>query len=104
METSAIPSPPRRPRIAVVAVHGVATHQPDESAKAVVEMLAGLNDANARHYTPFEDSPLLIPTHPVPADPNYKVDSSDLNLDYNWMYKQLKDYDEHGTYETKYYK
>lgn len=53
-------------RVAVVAVHGVAYHEPGSSANAVSELLLGLPEEDGRpRYAPIKAETLHIPLHPL---------------------------------------
>ncbi|MGA7791411.1 MAG: hypothetical protein WCA19_00140 [Candidatus Acidiferrales bacterium] len=53
-------------RIAVVAVHGVAYHEPGSSANAVSELLLGLpKGGGSPRYAPIQAETLHIPLHPL---------------------------------------
>lgn len=68
------PAPP--PRVAVIAVHGVADQRPGESARAVAALLhelaaadgdTGPADRAPLEYSPFEARTLHVPLRPVPV-------------------------------------
>jgi hypothetical protein len=52
-------------RIAVIAVHGVAYHEPGATANAVSELLLGLPEESGAKYGPFEAETVHIPLHPL---------------------------------------
>jgi hypothetical protein len=53
-------------RVAVVAVHGVAYHEPGSSANAVSELLLGLPQKDGRpKYAPLQAETLHVPLHPL---------------------------------------
>jgi hypothetical protein len=54
------------PKIAVIAVHGVADQAPYETARSVASLLLKRNvDATKLSYDPFSETPIQIPNHPV---------------------------------------
>jgi hypothetical protein len=52
--------------IAVIAVHGVGAHEPRSSASAIAHLLLRLPRSYGSRYTSFSETPLNIPTAPVP--------------------------------------
>jgi hypothetical protein len=52
--------------IAIVAVHGVGDHEPHSSARAISRLLLRIPRAYGGRYTSFSESPIGIPTAPVP--------------------------------------
>ena len=68
---SEIPSAPRRRRVAVIAVHGVADQKPDESNEAVAGLLAKETiDGQPSPYSAFTRRRLELPLAPVRAGAN----------------------------------
>ena len=63
METSTTTAAPRR-RVAVIAVHGVGSPPPGQTARNVTELLMRSSDVPGR-YRRFEGHPLYIPTAPL---------------------------------------
>jgi hypothetical protein len=62
---------PRPPRIALIAVHGVADQHPGDTAKDLAQQLSALSqfDAQAARYTAWSHEPLSIAVAPVPPAP-----------------------------------
>src|SRR5689334_1191233 len=54
-------------RIAVIAVHGVGHHAPNEASRATADMLArvALESQTGVHYTPFIESAMRVPVEAV---------------------------------------
>jgi hypothetical protein len=52
-------------RVAIVAVHGVAYHEPGASANAMSELLLGLPEERGAKYGPFAAETVHIPLHPL---------------------------------------
>jgi hypothetical protein len=60
------PAPPPEPaRTAVIVVHGVADQAPDESARAIVDLLATINTPNRAAYGAFVEDDLRIDVEPL---------------------------------------
>ena len=56
-------------RVAIVAVHGVAYHEPGASANAMSELLLGLPEERGAKYGPFAAETVHIPLHPLSVEP-----------------------------------
>jgi hypothetical protein len=56
-------------RVAVIAVHGVAYHEPGSSANAVSELLLGLPQSGGATYGPFAAETVHIPLKPLSVEP-----------------------------------
>ena len=103
------------PRVAVVAVHGVGTHQPRESAFSIADLLVnkraapttnGHPESGTALYTPFEESHLHIAVRPVVVENKSPEKCEADPLDVRFMAGQLRDYQtdpgapEENIYET----
>ena len=103
------------PRVAVVAVHGVGTHQPRESAFAIADLLVNQRSAPTIHerpdsgsalYTPFQENQLHIAVRPVVVQEKTRQECEADPLDVQFMAEQLRDYrvdpgsHEENIYET----
>ena len=61
----------RQPKIAVIAVHGVADQSPHDSARAIANLLLNPKQTDKQiQYTPFEESTLRIGVRPVIVSQN----------------------------------
>ena len=113
-------------RIAVIAVHGVADQQPNETACTIGNLLQNLQAIGGPTYTPFIVEPLRVPVQPLNVDeeapPSYKAKPGQLiasydqlskinrrdgrhahDTAYEFMYGMLRDYrggDPAETYQT----
>jgi hypothetical protein len=56
-------------KVAVIAVHGVAYHEPGSSANAVSELLLGLPQSVGANYGPFAAETVHIPLKPLSVEP-----------------------------------
>src|SRR5688500_3472521 len=61
-----VSSQPKRKRIAVIAVHGVADQSPRDSAHAIANLLLNLNRSTGHtRFTPFTEEQISVATRPV---------------------------------------
>lgn len=108
-----------KPKIAVIAVHGVADQPPHDSARAIASLLLNHNQSNQSQtqvqYTPFYESTLRIAVRPVKVSqeaPKLEPvneesltpieDTLDINA-HNFIWEQVHQYKGKGvksTYET----
>jgi hypothetical protein len=108
-----------KPKIAVIAVHGVADQPPNDSARAIASLLLNHNQSNQSQtqvqYTPFYESTLRIAVRPVEVSPEPAKlepvheeslttieDTLDINA-HNFIWEQVHQYKGKGvksTYET----
>lgn len=65
----AAPPKTENKRTAIVAVHGVAYHEPGASANAMSELLLGLPEQRGATYGPFAAETIHIPLHPLSVEP-----------------------------------
>ena len=66
------------PKIAVIAVHGVADQAPYETARSVANLLLKRNvDAKKLSYDSFNETPIQIPNHPVHINDFSRHEKSD---------------------------
>jgi hypothetical protein len=56
-------------RVAIIAVHGVAYHEPGASANAMSELLLGLPAGGRARYGPFAAETVHVPLHPLNVAP-----------------------------------
>lgn len=64
---SPAPAPPAPPRVAIVAVHGVADQLPNESVRAIADLLASVDGAMDRQprYRILAEETLRVPVRPM---------------------------------------
>jgi hypothetical protein len=60
---------PRRPTIALVAVHGAGDHRPGDAARVVADLLLRLRGDRGSRYASFVERPLRIPVKPACVNP-----------------------------------
>lgn len=105
-----MPSPdsdsPRRRRIAVIAIHGVADQQPEDTANTVANLLLNLpNNSAPAHYHGFKTHRLRIAHRGVAlhdCSPTIPGDASE-QCQHQFLRRQLENFEEPGpdaTYET----
>lgn len=60
---------PTPPRVAVIAVHGVADQAPHASARQIANLLANLDDNGSACYAPFAEETVRVPVRPLRVPP-----------------------------------
>ena len=83
------------PKVAVIAVHGVADQAPHETARSVASLLLKRNvDATKLSYDPFNETPVQIPNRPVYIKDFSKHEKSDkqVNKSGTGLFGRLKNY------------
>jgi hypothetical protein len=92
-------------RIAVIAVHGVADQQPNETACTIGNLLQNLQAIGGPTYTPFVVEPVRVPVQPLNVDhgapPSYKAKPRQLIASYDKL-SQINRSDGRHTQDTAY--
>src|ERR1044072_5108936 len=79
------------PKIAIIAVHGVADQAPYETARSVASLLFKRSvDATHLSYDPFNETPIQIPNHPVLINDRAKYERTKKTHTSRWQ--RLKSY------------
>jgi hypothetical protein len=97
---------PRRLRVAVLAVHGVADQAPDSSARQIASLLANIDDGERPVYGPLAEETIRVPVRPLDVPRRAAFASAHANgtpIEHRFMEGQLAEFQGGGpdaTYQT----